>query len=243
MVKGSDRLTNNDYRSMRSKAEKLRKKGLSYKEIQNEIPVSKSTLSIWLRNIHLTEEQRSRLGKRYDTQLRGAKANQMKAAKRREEIRVNAKRQISKPTRRELKLAGALLYWAEGAKTSSTSVTNSDPTFIIFWIRWLGEVLEIAPDQLRGHIHLHDGQDEDVEKLYWSKLTGIPLENFGKSYFKPVGTGHRRNKLYHGTLRVRIAGKGSELLRQKILGWVEGFIENYVPEEIIKEQYSERTGR
>ncbi len=94
MPTSSDRLRNNTYRLLRSKAESLRREGLSYSEIQEKVLVSKSTLSGWCRNIPLTKEQIKRLGAKYDTQLRGAKANQTKAKETRERIRETAKSEI-----------------------------------------------------------------------------------------------------------------------------------------------------
>ncbi|MDD3728951.1 MAG: hypothetical protein PHH50_01355 [Candidatus Pacebacteria bacterium] len=45
----------------KEKAIKLRKKGLSYNDILKEIPVAKSTLSLWLRDVGLSKRQRQKL--------------------------------------------------------------------------------------------------------------------------------------------------------------------------------------
>jgi len=42
----------------KEKAIKLRKRGFSYSEILREIPVAKSTLSLWLRSVGLAKKQR-----------------------------------------------------------------------------------------------------------------------------------------------------------------------------------------
>ncbi len=44
----------------KKKARKLRKKGKSYSEILKKVKVSKSTLSVWLRDIKLTAEQKTK---------------------------------------------------------------------------------------------------------------------------------------------------------------------------------------
>ena len=217
MNTSSDRLRNNTYRLLRTQAESLRKEGLSYKEIQAKVPVSKSTLSTWCKNIPLTEAQIKRLGSLYDQQFRGAKANQKKAFENKKQIRENARLEIKNVNQEMLKIAGAMLYWAEGNKKYSTALSNSDPALIIFYISWLTEILHIKPTQLNAGIHLHEGQNDQDEKLFWSKLTGIPLDNFHKTFYKPVGTGHRKNILYHGTIKIRVKGIGSEHLKQKII--------------------------
>ncbi len=142
-----------------------------------------------------------------------------------------------------LKIAGAMLYWAEGNKTHSTALANSDPALLIFYISWLKNILKIQPTQLTAQIHLHEGQNDGDEKLFWSKLTGIPLDNFHKTYYKPVGTGHRKNILYHGTVKIRVKGVGSELLRQKILGWIEGFLSHYIKQDVIDIHFCSRMDR
>jgi hypothetical protein len=68
-------------------------------------------------------------------------------------------------------------------------------------------------------LHLHDGQEEEERKEHWSKVTRLPLESFRKTYFKPEGTGHRKNVLYNGTARVRVA-RSSDLLH-RVLGWID----------------------
>jgi intein-encoded DNA endonuclease-like protein len=66
----------------------LRREGLSYKEIRQKIPftIAKSTISSWCRDIELTDEQKKRLGAKYDILHRGAKTNQTKRAKEIEQI-------------------------------------------------------------------------------------------------------------------------------------------------------------
>lgn len=48
-------------KALKEKAIELREQGLSYNEILLQVDVAKSSLSYWLRNIKLTEEQKNRL--------------------------------------------------------------------------------------------------------------------------------------------------------------------------------------
>ena len=58
----------------KNKAIELRKQGLSYKEILEQISVAKSSLSLWLRNVGLSKKQKQRLTeKKLKSALRGAK--------------------------------------------------------------------------------------------------------------------------------------------------------------------------
>lgn len=45
----------------KKKAIELRKQGLSYREILEQIPVAKSSLSLWLRSVGLSKKQKQRL--------------------------------------------------------------------------------------------------------------------------------------------------------------------------------------
>lgn len=232
------------YREFRTLAEQLRKKGWSYKEIRVKVPVSKSTLSEWCRDIPLSKAQIARLGSLYDTQLRGAKANQQKSAERKRAVREQAINElVGRITPDVLRVAGAMLYWAEGSKQGGTALANSDPTCVVFYVKWLQNILDIPVSRLTAHLHLHEGQDEHQEKIFWSQLTGIPLANFRKSFYKPVGTGHRKNVLYHGTIRVSVRGQGVELLRHRILGWAEAIARHFVSQKVIEIHYRGRTGR
>jgi hypothetical protein len=50
--------------ALKEKAIQLRKKGLSYREIMAQVPVAKSTISLWLRSVGLSKRQWQRLTKK-----------------------------------------------------------------------------------------------------------------------------------------------------------------------------------
>ncbi len=194
---------------LQEKASDLRKRGLSYKDILKTVPVSKSTISRWCKDISLTKEQKSALGRRYDVALRGSKAVQSKRRAEVEKITEVAKAEI-----------GTMLYWAEGNKTEFAGVTNSDPDLIRVMMKWFRDICKVPEDKFRAHLHIHSGQDEIKMKEYWSEVAGIPLGQFGKSFVKKEGSGHRKNVLYNGTIKINVFNKN---LLHKILGWIEGF--------------------
>jgi orotate phosphoribosyltransferase-like protein len=43
----------------KEKAVELRRKGLSYKEILKQVPVAKSSLSLWLKDLPLTKDEKT----------------------------------------------------------------------------------------------------------------------------------------------------------------------------------------
>lgn len=204
----------------------LRRKGRSYNEIVRDIKVSKSTVSLWSRDIVLTKEQKEKLRRKVGKNiLLGALANKTKRKKEIEIIKNNARDELQELNLDVYKIAGAILYWAEGTKKKNTSISNSDPRVIKFFVKWLDTIMNIKPHQLNPHLHIHYGNDEGKIKRYWSKLTEIPLKNFGKSFIKPKGTGHRTNILPNGIIRIRVAGIGTDNLRHRILAWIEKIYE------------------
>ena len=89
-------------------AQQLRRKGLSYKEILEQVPVSKSTISLWCRDIELTLEQKERLKAKRGS-LRGAKVQQVRRIAETEQIKTLAKSELKPLTDYEFKIAGIML--------------------------------------------------------------------------------------------------------------------------------------
>jgi hypothetical protein len=149
-----------------------------------------------------------------------------KRAKEIDRIRQNAAKEIPNPINSvAYKLLGAALYWAEGSKTKHFAITNSDPTLIQFIIHWINDILEISPKSLRAELNIYPQQNENSIKSFWSRKTGIPLQNFKKSFIKPISSGYKKNILYHGTIRVRVPCGTNH--RHRVWGWLQKVLENH----------------
>jgi len=206
------------------KARALRRRGWSYNKIIANTKVAKSTVSVWCKDIRLSNTQKRALvsnSRKIIGQRLGAKANHDKRVLEIASVRGSAKEEITSLDRNALHVAGTMLYWAEGTKTKNTAICNSDPRIIKFMVVWIKNIFGIHPRQLTAGLHIHYQDDEKKIKRYWSKLTGIPLQNFSKSFIKPKGTGHRTNILPNGIIRIYINGKGTGNLRHRILAWAE----------------------
>ena len=125
-----------------------------------------------------------------------------------------------------MKLAGLMLYWAEGNKRNSVGVSNSDSELIRFMMKWFREVCSVSDERFKIYLNIHSGQDEIEIKKFWSNIIGLPVSQFGKSYIKKEGTGHRKNILYNGTIKIQICDKD---LLYKILGLIEGVVQKEGP--------------
>jgi transcriptional regulator with XRE-family HTH domain len=220
----------------KTKAIKLRKKGLSYSEILKKIPVAKSTLSLWLRSVGLSKTQKQRLTKKkLVAALRGSEVKKKQRLLITKEIRDKARKDIKKLSERELWLIGIVFYWAEGSKQKEHNVSqvvefsNSDPRAIRIFIKWLLNICKLPKQDIQFRIYLHENNKErldDVQK-YWSKITQFSIKNFQKITWKKhkINT-NRKNigKKYFGVLTVKV--KKSTNLNRKIEGWIQGIDKN-----------------
>ncbi len=217
---------------LKTRAIRFRKQGLSYSEILKEVPVAKSTLSLWLRHVRLQPEQKTRLREKMKTgQPYGARAQKKKRLKRTKKIIIKAKKEIGNISNKNLFYMGAMLYWAEGSKqkrhnpSQRVTFSNSDPQMIRFHIKWLTDCLNIDIQDIDFEIYSHENireREKDIVK-YWGLITGFSLSKFDRIYYKrDKKKKYRKNqgKNYNGLLRVKV--RKSTDLNRKITGWIEG---------------------
>lgn len=209
----------------RQKAIELRKKGLTYSEIEQRLSVSRGSLSLWLRNIPFAPSEEGRNRRRLAS-LRSSQVLHRRKIQRISQIMTAAKEETPNIKLDELKLLGAMAYWTEGSKTKDSLVkfTNSDPKFIKFALKWLREVCGVPEEKLRVHLRIHSDLNRKQIEQYWSKMTGIPLNRFHKTTFKiSSSSGKRYNKLNYGIATITVCDTN---LFYRIRGWIEGIIEN-----------------
>lgn len=209
------------------KALELRKKGLAYSYILNKVGVSKSTLSLWLKDVELSALNKQKI-------LKGLEKSRQLAALARINKRLDNTKQVVDRAKgnflhlvsSKLFLVGLSLYWAEGDKNQSEKVkfTNSDDRMIRLMMRWFREICEIPESKFRIALHLHSLQSNKRAVLYWSRVTGVPIRQFYKVYVKKTSLGQRKNVLYNGTCGITI---NSKTLFRTIVGWKLGLIEYF----------------
>jgi hypothetical protein len=208
-------------------ARKLRQDGYSYREILSKVKVSKSTLSLWCRDIGLSEHQlKQLLNKRIKGGLIGsaigAKRQQAKRIVKTEALIKQGKLEIGKLNNRDRFLAGVMLYAAEGTKSDGeVSFANGDPVMIKFMAKWFREYCKVADRDLRGKLYIHENLDAKSALEYWSNLTKISLAQFNKSYIVENKNGFRKNRYKNGIFTIRTSNRD---LSRKIKGWIRGVL-------------------
>jgi hypothetical protein len=210
---------------------KLRKRGWSINEICSKFNFAKGSVSLWVRNIELTEAQKQRLsqkGLKKEVIERRRKTRLKKENDRRQIIIDKAKKDIKKISEKDLKNIGIALYWAEGAKANRGNVqfSNSDPKMIKIMMIFFKKICKIPKEKLRGRIHIHSHLDAKKAEKYWSSISCIPLNQFYKTYCKPsISSKHKKDSLPFGTFDITICN--TELFL-KIKGWIEAMSDNII---------------
>ena len=217
----------------KSRALELRMQGLSYSEIRKTVPVSKSSLSLWLSGVYLRKPQKNRLKEKLIAVGKlGAEAKRKQRIDKEERIRNLAIFEIKNIENKELFYMGVMLYWAEGAKQRNATISqgvdfaNSDPNMCKLFLKWLQVCLKIQPDRIRLRIYIHESKKRKSNEAlaYWVKTTLFPAESFNRTCFtKTVYPRKNRRKdkgKYYGLLRINV--RKSTDLNRKIAGWIEG---------------------
>lgn len=214
---------------LRARARRLRADGWTYQCIREELGVSTSSLSLWLRDMPRPAVDRA---------ARTAHINRVYwepqrrvAEQAREAVKAAAAAEAGDLSDREL-LVGTALYWAEGAKSKPyrrsemVSFINSDSRLIRVFCRWL-DLVEVAEDRRRYRLHIHETADPVAAHEYWRGLVGMRLESFyapNIKRHKPRTRRHNTGAEYRGCLPI-ILLRGADLYR-RIEGWWRGIADD-----------------
>jgi hypothetical protein len=212
---------------VRAKARDLREQGLDYNQIAAELGVSKSSVSLWVRDLPRPpglsyEECRKRNAegvRRYWAAERPIREAEREAA------RAAAAAQIGRLNDREVLIAGAIAYWCEGAKnkpdrrSDQVIFVNSDPALVGFFLRFL-DAAGIERDRLRCTVNIHENADVAAAQQFWQRVTGLEAMQFRRPALKhhnPRTVRKNTGADYHGCLRICVL-RGASLYRN-IEGW------------------------
>ncbi|MDX2624711.1 MULTISPECIES: hypothetical protein [Streptomyces] len=210
---------------LRAKARELRLQGMTYDQIQVELGCSKSSISLWVRDLpkpkpRYTEEERLALMNAGLARLRAGQDQERMETKR------IARESMGELSDRELFIAGVTLYWAEGMKDKPYSrresllFINSDPNVIKVYLNWLA-LLGVTRERLHLRVSIHESADVTQAEDFWSDLTKVPRVDFMKATLKkhnPKTTRKNTGEAYHGCLVIYVT-KSAELYRRVEGAW------------------------
>jgi transcriptional regulator with XRE-family HTH domain len=213
---------------LHARARELRERGLDYEEIAAALGVSKSSVSLWVRDMPRPERlsyeecrKRSAEGSRQYWEVeRPAREAQ------REAVRTAAAGQIGVLSKREILIAGAIAYWCEGSKRKPHNLrervifTNSDPELIRLFLRFLG-VAGVDVRLLRFRVQIHETANITAAEEFWLRVTRADQAQLQRTTLKrhnPLTVRKNVGEGYYGCLRIDVM-KSADLYR-RIEGWV-----------------------
>lgn len=177
-------------RALREEVIKLRLQGCTYGQIKRSLGVPKSTLSDWLRNLPLTDQQMAILIKNRQAAKdlaveRFRQTARTKLISRLSKVLETQRGKVLPLSEKELFLAGVFLYWGEGDKRRGiVAISNTDPRVIKFALYWMTYILKVPKERLCVRLHLYNDMDIAKETNFWSQALNIPTDQFKLPYIK-----------------------------------------------------------
>ena len=211
----------------RERAREMRRDGCSYAEIATALGVSKSSVSLWVRDLPhqerllFSDDPRRAGAERYFAHRRRAMFIE------RQNQKLSWANEIGELSDRELLIAGAVAYWAEGAKskpwrpTESMIFTNSDPDMIKLFLAWLDRI-GVERTQVHFRVAIHESADVAAAESFWADVVECSASSFRRATIKrhtPKTVRHNTGESYRGCLVVRVLGCASLYRRMEGIWW------------------------
>ncbi|MFF4651235.1 hypothetical protein [Streptomyces sp. NPDC001380] len=215
---------------LRARARELRLEGRTYDEISAELDVSKSSVSLWVRDLprpapRMTPEEKAR----HMNEVRWEPLRRERDAERRA-VKAAAHAEIGQLSERELFMIGVALYWAEGAKDKAydrreaVGFINSDPGVVHVYLAWL-RLLGVEESRWRLRVHIHETADIEAAERYWAELAGFDPAALQRTTVKrhnPATNRRNTGSAYRGCLFVKVLDAAD--LYRRIEGWWCGIV-------------------
>lgn len=153
--------------------------------IEREYGIPRSTLSGWFRGIKLTESQRTNLMKNQQDGWEKARKSAVKWHNNQKQNRLLEAEHAAAEvlgrisiTPELLDITLAMLYFGEGAKNNTTSISNSNPVVLRFVLAVLKVNYGVETEQIRCDLHLRADQDGSAIQQYWQEELSLPASCF-----------------------------------------------------------------
>lgn len=210
----------------KQKARELRQGGLSIREIAEKLSVSKGSVSRWVRDVVLTDEQKCLLSDRV------GKCGQAAAVVSRDKY-LAIRKEYQKRGRDLVKgcdkdfIAGIMLYWSEGGKSKNTvRFCNSDINMVAFFARFLTKYMGVDKSKMKLSIRWYSGNGLTFEEIKdrWLGALGLVNQNLGKctvDYHGKTNSCSNKGKLPYG---IGVLDVYDTVVVQMIYGAIQEYI-------------------
>jgi AcrR family transcriptional regulator len=195
-----------------------RTEGLSVRELAAVAGVSKGSVSLWVRDIELTDAQVAVLQARnpaYNGQRLGAEAQVALGRARRAAYQQEGRARVRAGDERFVQ--ACLLYWAEGTKSRhSLSFSNADSDMVRLWMHALRSTLGASEVRIRMTCYLYADHLERQRQVedFWLNVARLERSNLCRS----VVNNYSRSSQGSGTAKVAVH---DTRLIQMVLGGIQ----------------------
>jgi hypothetical protein len=166
------------------RARALRAQNRTLADIAKTLGVSKSSVSLWVRDVPFTPSPR-----RHGPHPRPHPAHEAKL-RQIEELNRSGVDRIGTLSDEAFFVAGVALYAGEGSKTDGeVRFSNSDPRMIRYFCVWFRGFFDVDETRLRGRVYLHQGLDLPSEQAR-TRLLLCCVRMFANT---PRGNGSRKS--------------------------------------------------
>lgn len=196
----------------KAEARRLRSElGMPLREIAERLGVSKSSVSLWCRDVGLTPEQEAALQERNPTrngQLLGMRVRRERCRLRRIEAQEHG-RELARqgdPVHR----GGCMLYWAEGSKRrNAVQIVNADADLLATFLRFLRACYSVPDRAVTFSVNcfLGNGLTLDEIQHWWLARLELPPSCVRRAVVNRPSSASKRlkgNVLPHGTARLTV---------------------------------------
>jgi hypothetical protein len=194
----------------------MRAQNMTLAVIAARLGVSKSSVSLWVRDVPFTPSKRRSGPKRSTHPAQTAKLREIDA------LNQLGIRRIGTLSDEAFLVAGTALYAGEGSKTDGNVIfANTDAGMVEFFCAWLRRFFDVDESRLRVRVYLHEGLDLDAAEAHWSAVTGVPRTQFRVAYRAAADATIRTNKHEFGCVYVNY---GCSKTHRTIMGLIRALL-------------------
>lgn len=201
----------------------LRKQGKTYRQIESELGIARSTLSEWFRDVEWSRHW----VQKNNTQNIEASTERIKLMNKGRRIKLDAwYENLDREAESEFQIykkdslfaAGLMLYAGEGSKNESGCIKMANTDFDLhrIFLAFVTRYLESSFDKIKFSLLLYPDLILDACLEKWSKELGISRENFYKT--QVIQGRHKTRKLQFGVGTTILVGIKYQ---RKLLKWIE----------------------
>jgi hypothetical protein len=200
---------------------------MALRAIAEQLGVSKSSVSLWVRGIELTAEQNATLLAQNPVrngQLLGMRVYSDRCRQQRLAAQEHG-RELARSRDPEF-LAGCMLYWAEGSKTrNAAQLVNADPDLVETFLRFLRSCYAVPDQRVAFSVNcfLGNGLSVDDIQVWWLERLGLPASCLRKAVVNrpsSASKGRKGHVLPYGTARITVH---STFIVQSIYGAIQEY--------------------